>query len=186
MTLRRTGTRKPVCKGSVVKRTICKTTIRKTTVSKQTECKPVSRKKCTRARFKKSAFAAISGIDQTLTNGVFSKVQYQVEELDLNNEYNSATSTFRPKQNGVYTLVASVAFEQITMTPVRMDLEIRVNGVPRITDQENFTPRTGIIDASGIVQLKVRDRVEVFARATGENGDIQSGVATRFEGARIN
>ena len=181
MTIKRAGVKKPVSKQS-----ICREPVRKKKICKTIICKPIPKKRCGVKKFRKSAFIAISGIDQTLTDGVFSKVQYQVEELDLNNEYNSATSTFRPKQNGVYSLVASAAFETITLTPVTFDLQIRVNGVPRILDQENFTPRTGIIDAAGIVQLRARDRVEVFARATGENGDIQSGVATRFEGARIN
>ncbi|RAR41204.1 ABC transporter permease [Paenibacillus sp. MDMC362] len=137
-------------------------------------------------KIRKSAFRAVSGIDQEINDGVFSKVQYQVEELDLNNEYNSSTSTFTPKQRGIYSLLASVSFTTITLTPVRMDLEIRVNGVPRISEEENFEPRTGKIDASGLIQLMARDRVEVFARATGENGTILSGFATRFEGARIN
>lgn len=172
MTIRRTKVAKSTCTTIVCKKTVCK--------------KAVSRKRvCNPIRIRKSAFRAVSGADQTILDGVFTKVRYQVEELDLNNEYNSATSTFRPKQNGIYSLFASVSFETITLTPVVMDLQIRINGVPRISDQENFTPRTGLIDAAGIIQLHARDRVEVFARATGENGDIQSGLATRFEGARI-
>ncbi|MGE7825782.1 ABC transporter permease [Paenibacillus sp. NPDC093718] len=154
----------------------------KKTLSKHT----ASKKKRAGKKIRKSVFRAVSGVDQIITDGVFSKVQYQVEELDLNNEYNSSTSTFTPKQRGVYSLLASVSFTTITLTPVRMDLEIRVNGVPRISDEENFEPRTGQIDAAGIIQLMARDRVEVFARATGENGIILSGFATRFEGARIN
>ncbi|ANY72711.1 hypothetical protein [Paenibacillus ihbetae] len=171
MTVNRSWSRKLVCK-----KTICKHTISKKTSGKKRVGKKV----------RKSAFKAVSGIDQLISDGVFSKVQYQVEELDLNNEYNSSTSTFTPKQRGIYSLVASVSFTTITLTPVRMDLEIRVNGVPRISDEENFEPRTGKIDAAGIIQLMARDRVEVFARATGENGTILSGLATRFEGIRIN
>lgn len=169
MAFRRAGEKKLVCKKTVLKKTVCK----------QTVC---AGKKIIR---RKSAFIAVSGTDQTIADGVFTKVDYQVEELDLNNEYNPATSTFRPRQSGIYSLVASVSFTTITLTPVRMDLQIRVNGLARISDQENFTPRTGIIDAAGIVQLQARDIVEVFARATGENGDILRGLATRFEGARI-
>lgn len=155
-------------------------------VHKKTLSKHAASKKKRVGKIRKSAFRAVSGIDQEITDGVFSKVQYQVEELDLRNEYNSSTSTFTPKQKGVYSLLASVSFTTVTLTPVRMDLEIRVNGVPRISEEENFEPRTGKIDAAGLIQLMARDRVEVFARATEENGTILSGFATRFEGARIN
>ncbi|MGM0881292.1 MAG: hypothetical protein ACQEXQ_09635 [Bacillota bacterium] len=54
-------------------------------VCKKRVCKP----------FKKSAFRAVSGTDQVMLDGVPAQVQYQVQELDLNNEYNPATSTFR-------------------------------------------------------------------------------------------
>ncbi|RCW45525.1 hypothetical protein [Paenibacillus prosopidis] len=157
------GTKKRVCKKRVCKKRVCKP-------------------------FKKSAFRAVSGTDQTLLDDETAKVRYQVQELDLNNEYNPATSTFRPKHDGVYSLFASVFFEIITRPEVIIGLEIRVNGAPKISDQEIralFGPQRGIIDASGIVQLEARDRVEVFATFIGENAEIQSGVATRFEGARI-
>ncbi|WP_138751296.1 hypothetical protein [Paenibacillus sinopodophylli] len=81
--------------------------------------------------------------------------------------------------------MAIFMIETITLTPVAVDVVIRINGIPRISDRENFTPRIGVIDAAGIVQLQSYDEVEVFARANGENGDIVSGFATRFEGARI-
>ncbi|WP_161807521.1 hypothetical protein [Bacillus sp. FJAT-28004] len=57
--------------------------------------------------------------------------------------------------------------------------------MPRISDQEDFTNVSGLIDAGGIVQLQARDRVEVFATVFDKNVEIQSGIATRFEGARI-
>ncbi|MFF2482483.1 hypothetical protein [Paenibacillus sp. NPDC058071] len=131
MTVKRTGQGKGIVKKSAA----AKSTATKSTTAKATYCKPVFPKPfrkpvvCKPAchkkpvrKARKSAFAAVSGANQTLTDGVFAKVQYQVQQLDLNNEYNSATSTFRPKQSGVYSLVASVSFTTITMTPVTMDL----------------------------------------------------------------
>ncbi|MDQ0116243.1 C1q-like domain-containing protein [Paenibacillus harenae] len=159
----------------------------KKTVFKKTVCKQVVRKRCDGKRFKgrKSAFIAVSGTDQTLNMGQFMQVQFQVEEVDLNNEYNPATSTFRPKQAGLYSLVASVSFSVVTMSEVDMRLEIRVNGVARIFDSEHFFPRDNIIDAAGIVKLEARDTVQVFARAAGENGTINGSLGTRFEGFKI-
>ncbi|HTG68657.1 MAG TPA: hypothetical protein VL921_05305 [Candidatus Udaeobacter sp.] len=176
MTCKRVRKVKRVCKKFVCKEVVCKKRAIKKHVCKRI-CKPLKKRN--------SAFRAVSGIDQDLLDGVTAKVQYQVEELDLNNEYNSANSTFRPRQNGVYSLFASVFFQTVTVTTFTLDLEIRVNGVPRITDQEDFTNVSGIIDAGGIVNLQARDRVEVFATVFEKNVEIQSGVNTRFEGARI-
>ncbi|MFX3634759.1 MAG: hypothetical protein ACE3L7_23240 [Candidatus Pristimantibacillus sp.] len=171
MAINRVRVEKRVCTKIISKKTVCKKT-----VSKKRVCKPIKRR---------SAFRAVSGVDQQLLDGSISQVQYQVEELDLNNEYNSATSTFRPKQNGVYTLFASVFFRTTTVTSYTLNLEIRVNGVPRISDQEDYNNISGIIDTGGIVNLNASDRVQVFARVIDKNVEIQSGLATRFEGARI-
>lgn len=149
--------------------------ISKKRLCKKRVCKP----------FKKSAFRAVSGTDQVMLDGVPAQVRYQVQELDLNNEYNPATSTFRPKNNGVYSLFASVFFQTVTVTDFTLSLEIRVNGVSRISDREDYFNTSGIIDAGGIVELEARDRVQVVATVFDKNVEIQSGVATRFEGARI-
>jgi len=159
------------------KKLVCKEVVCKRPVSKKVICRPL--------RKRNSAFRAVSGINQNLLDGTTAKVLYQVEELDLNNEYNSANSTFRPKQRGVYALFASVFFHTVTITTFTLELEIRVNGVPRIQDQEDFTNTSGIIEASGLVQLHARDRVQVFGTVINKNVQIQSGLATRFEGARI-
>jgi hypothetical protein len=191
MTLTRIGTKKRVCKRivrkSVSKKRACKPAITKKRICKPIICKPIVRKKrdC-KARIKRnSAFRAVSGVDQMLLDDVTAKIQYQVEELDLGNEYNSANSTFRPKHDGIYMLFASVFFQTVTETQYTLELEIRVNGVPRISDQEDYMTTSGIIDAGGLVELEARDRVEVFATVLEKNVEIQSGLATRFEGARI-
>jgi hypothetical protein len=178
---------------SASSKAIVKTSSIRSRKSCQCKKKCVCKKKhgCKPIKARKSAFRAISGADQFLTENVFQKVKYQVEELDLNNEYNASRSTFRPKHSGIYFLLASVAFEQITRgESVSMDLEIRVNNVPRISDREQFgVPNgigiDGIISTSGSINLKSTDRVEVFARPSRIGGDALSGFATRFEGVRI-
>lgn len=169
-------------KGFVKSKPACKKLIVKKTISKQ-----VIRKGCGVKKFRgrKSAFIAVSGSDETLNMGPFTQVQYHVEEVDLNNEYNPATSTFRPKQAGIYSLAASISFTVITMIDVEMTLEIRVNGIARISDREHFIQGDNLIDASGIAKLEARDSVQVFARAVGNNGIIESGVATQFSGVKL-
>jgi hypothetical protein len=203
MTIKRVGVKKRVCKSivrkSVSKTIICKKIVSKKRVRKPVVCRPIVRKKrvckpivcrpikrVIKQRVKRnSAFRAVSGVDQPLLDGTTEQIQYQVEELDLGNEYNSANSTFRPKHDGVYTLFASVFFQTVTVTAYTLDLEIRVNGVARISDQEDFNNTSGIIEAGGIVELEARDRVQVFATVFEKNVEIQSGLSTRFEGARI-
>ncbi|MDQ0114905.1 hypothetical protein [Paenibacillus harenae] len=176
-----------VIKRTRIGKSACKKTVYKKTVLKKTVCRQSFGKNGVSKRFRRinSAFRAVAGFNQELLNGVVTNVRYQVEELDLINEYNPATSTFRPKQNGVYSLFASVSFAAATLIPASIGLEIRVNGVPRILDQEDFISTRGMIDAGGIINLEARDRVQVFARVDDKSVEIQSGVATRFEGARI-
>ncbi|CAM4441242.1 hypothetical protein FHS16_003848 [Paenibacillus endophyticus] len=173
---------KQVCSKIVCKKTVIKKTISNRAIRRKPVCKRVAVKL---PKIRKSAFHAIAGNDQSIMDATITKVRYQAELLDLNNEYNASTSTFQPKQNGIYTLQATILFESMTPTAITLNLDILINGIPRISDQESFTTRTGIIDASGIVQLKTHDHVEVFARAIGESGDIRSGLSSRFEGARI-
>ncbi|MUT66811.1 hypothetical protein [Paenibacillus sp. NEAU-GSW1] len=169
--------KKSVCRQTVIKKRICKTTIVKKRVFKKALCKPTAKTR--------SAFRAVSGMNQQLPDSELTQVDYQVQELDLNNEYNPATSTFRPKKSGVYALFASVFFTSTTVTNFSLNLQIRVNGVPRITDQEDYFNTGGIIDAGGIIDLEARDIVEVFATAIDKNLTALSGINTRFEGARI-
>lgn len=184
--------KKFVCKKQITKKQPCKKQICKKQICKKTPdqkrvCERPAPKKPIRKKHPKhhSAFKAISGFNQRLYTDDFTKVRFQVEDFDLNNEYNPAASTFRPKHNGVYSLAASVSFQAFAFTPVTVQLEIRINGVPNISDQEIVGSRHGTIDASGIIQLKACDKVEVFARICGGKAEIQSGLATRFEGAQI-
>lgn len=133
-----------------------------------------------------SAFRAISNADQPLQGGTFPQVFYQAEQFDLNCEYDPATSTFIPKQSGVYSLVASISFTPPTEGTRAIAMAIRVNGSPVITDREEFSFGTGNLDASGIVSLQAGDVVQVFATTSGVSvGTIESGVGTRFEGVRL-
>ncbi|MGO4544627.1 hypothetical protein AB4Z29_07510 [Paenibacillus sp. 2TAB23] len=182
MAFKRIRLEKQVCSKIICKKTIIRKTISKRPIRRKPVCKRIAAKL---PKIQKSAFHAIAGSDQFILDMIFTKVRYQAETLDLNHEFNTSTSTFQPKQTGIYTLQASIMFELNSITAVTLDLEIRINGVPRISDQENFTSQTGMIDASGIVQLNTHDYVEVFARASGASGDIRSGLASRFEGARI-
>ncbi|MDQ0116255.1 ABC transporter permease [Paenibacillus harenae] len=134
-----------------------------------------------------SAFRALASTPQSATPGQDIQVRYQNEVLDVNNEYNPLTSTFRPQRSGVYSLVATVAFFSET-PPLNVFLTIRVNGIDQISDFEVFSSFAGLIDASGIIPLNAGDTVRVFVSFSGEgegNIVIAQRTLTRFEGARI-
>ena len=67
---------------------------------------------------------------QPLPEDAFTKVIFPSEKFDLNNEYDTATGNFIPKQDGVYSFNASIEFlpDSITIDPNALTLLIRVNG----------------------------------------------------------
>lgn len=163
-------------------------TLKKKTVSKTIKKRVCKKPVCKTIIKRRSAFRAISNTTQPIPAGdiTFPQVQYGMQELDLGNEYNPATSTFIPKRSGVYSLFASVEFFPASVgIRLTLVLEIRVNNVPKIRDVEEFLTDRAAIDASGIVPLQAGDEVRVFAFVGGGSGSVQSGVGTRFEGARI-
>jgi hypothetical protein len=110
----------------------------------------------------KSAFRAINNIIQPVVPNATVQVLYPAEEFDLNNEYNPATSTFTPNQQGVYAIFASVRLDNVLNDDQRVNLHIRVNGGARIFDNEIIDPETGFVYVSGILRLKAGDIVNVF------------------------
>ncbi|WP_169086755.1 hypothetical protein [Paenibacillus sp. PL91] len=132
----------------------------------------------------RSAFGAAAGTDQPIT-AIVTQVQYSLEEFDSNREYNPATSIFRPKKSGIYTLFASATFVANENVSNFLGLFIRVNGRNRITDTETSPiVGSGSIDASGIVRLNAGDDVQVFFSSL-ITGSLAAGIETRFEGARV-
>ncbi|SFD73520.1 hypothetical protein SAMN05216378_1197 [Paenibacillus catalpae] len=179
-----------------VKASISNKRVLKSEPKKRAVLKIAHKKRCLKRSVKKfcscktkkcgcrSAFAAAASTDQPITPIEITQVQYSLEEFDTNREYNPATSIFRPKKSGVYTLFASATFVADENVTNFFGLFIRVNGRTRITDTETSPIGSGSIDASGIVRLNAGDDVQVFF-ATLIAGSLVAGIETRFEGARV-
>ncbi|MFE5318222.1 hypothetical protein ACFQ88_05885 [Paenibacillus sp. NPDC056579] len=143
-------------------------------------------------KLKPSAFRAVNATaDQTVTaNTPVAPVQYPNQIFDLNNEYNPATSTFTPKQDGKYLIIASVSFFPADVsTNYRLVLNIRVNNNPVVTDDEFFganpVPTGDQISVSGILKLKKCDKVTISLFPT-TNGIIAAEPrGTHFEASRL-
>lgn len=80
-------------------------------LSRQGIVKNISSKAVYESTIKSSTkvkFASISEIDFELTNGTSLILPFNGEEMDNNEEYNTSTYTFSPKQAGVYQIYATV------------------------------------------------------------------------------
>ncbi|MFD1953451.1 hypothetical protein ACFSL6_04500 [Paenibacillus thailandensis] len=139
-----------------------------------------------------SAFRAVNATaDQTVTaNTPVVPVQYPNQIFDINNEYDTATSTFTPKQDGIYFIIASVSFfPDDVMTNYRLVLNIRVNDFPIVTDDEFFganpVPTGDQISVSGILKLEKGDKVTISLFPTTDGIIVADPRGTHFEASRL-
>jgi hypothetical protein len=136
----------------------------------------------------KSAFRAEKEVEQPFMVGS-TPVTYESEIFDLNDEYDPVTSTFIPKQDGVYLILASVGFIPDGLERSAA-LIIEVNGNDALVDSETFSffilDLTSVLSVSGILFLTAGDNVTVRLEARLEGGTItDEGSATHFEAARF-
>lgn len=136
----------------------------------------------------KSAFRAVNDVtNQQVPANTEIKVTFPTQQFDFNNEYNRATSTFRPDKHGIYLLVASAEFSPDNTNPYRVRIAIRVNGTDVARENDFFSTLdiNNDISVTTIVELRKNDEVEVFLHSTIA-GEIDSDPATtRFEGTKI-
>ncbi|MCO1602809.1 hypothetical protein [Desulfosporosinus nitroreducens] len=115
-------------------------------------------------------------------------VMYPNQVFDLNNEYDPVCSTFTPKQDGIYSVIASVDFyPDITQVNHRVLISIQINGNPVVVDNDFFGEITfrNVTSVSAILQLTAGDAVNVSA-VSSTNGfltDVPLGM--HFEAARL-
>jgi hypothetical protein len=141
-----------------------------------------------------SAFRAVNLTDEqmvTANTPVF-PVLYPDEVFDLNNEYNPDTSTFIPKQDGIYSIIGSVSFfpNNISIN-YRVVINIRVNEIPVVTDNAFFganpVPTGDQASVSAILQLEAGDEVNISVFITTD-GILMAEPEPRgmhFEAARL-
>ncbi|WP_242215621.1 complement C1q domain-containing protein [Bacillus cereus group sp. BfR-BA-01383] len=142
--------------------------------------------------FPQSAFRAVNVTAEQSISAVTPvfPVLYPDEIFDLNNEYDPGTSTFTLKQNGVYSIIASVAFFPNDVTAnYRVVINIRVNGIPIVTDNGFFGANpveTGDeASVSAILKLAARDEVSISVFSTTNGIILPEPRGTHFEAARL-
>ncbi|HDR7378844.1 hypothetical protein COF68_27370 [Bacillus toyonensis] len=141
---------------------------------------------------RESAFRATSATNQAVVANSTIQVFYQNEQFDLANEYNTATSRFIPRKDGVYNIIGSVHFQPTVLTtPYQITVSISVNGVSIGPDKESHgavnvvgITRDNIVETVDILRLNAGDIVEVVATPSIA-GQFLAGNGTRFAASRI-
>lgn len=115
------------------------------------------------------AFAAYADSVQTLTTGVSSKVQFNIEVFDSDGCFDNATNyRFTPNKAGVYQLNATARFQA---TGNQFQLWVMKNGSTYITLEDHYHSATQpVYNFSGSVLVQANgstDYFEVFVRQTG-------------------
>lgn len=140
---------------------------------------------------RESAFRALNlTMPQNVPANTFVKAVFPTEQFDLANEYNPITSTFRPKKDGVYSIIATIGFSpNDQMLDYRTRIEIRVNGTTAIAIDNDFfggnTPFVNAVSVSTIYNLEAGDRVEVFVQSSIAGTIVTSEDGSHFEAARF-
>jgi hypothetical protein len=140
---------------------------------------------------RESAFRALNlTMPQNVPANTFVKAVFPTEQFDLANEYNPITSTFRPKKDGVYSIIATIGFSpNDQMLDYRTRIEIRVNGTTAIAIDNDFfggdTPFVNAVSVSTIYNLEAGDRVEVFVQSSIAGTIVTSENGSHFEAARF-
>ncbi|MFV8517092.1 hypothetical protein [Bacillus sp. SBS7] len=141
-----------------------------------------------------SGFKAVNAnIDQIApANTLIFPVQYPDEIFDLNNEYDPIKSTFIPKQDGVYSINASLNFGsevngEIVITNFSVLIVIRVNGEPVVVDNDFMgeVPIINVVSVSAILQLTAGDEVNIAVTSTTAGVIISNSLSMRFEAVRL-
>lgn len=112
-----------------------------------------------------SAFRATRSGPQDLS-GLRTAITFPNERFDLNAEYDPMTSTFAPKQDGVYMINASIIFFAAPQASSSVFLFVSLNGGVSVASSANaFMDATqpNIVTISTIEQLNVGDLVQISA-----------------------
>ncbi|EJQ50578.1 hypothetical protein QUG02_14020 [Bacillus hominis] len=123
-----------------------------------------------------SGFRAINReLEQKVGPADLTLISYPNEIFDLNNEYNPITSTFTPKQNGVYLIIASIGFFPNVPASYSARLFITINGEAVVADNDFLSEEleiVNILSVSTILKLSAGSNVQVIAQATTDGNTV--------------
>lgn len=122
------------------------------------------------------AFSAFANVATSLVQSVATKVLFQVEEFDTNNNYDTTTSRFTPTIAGYYLVTASTAFASATGSGQN---SISKNGT--IFKSQTFTGASGTGSISCLILMNgSTDFLEVFVNQNGVTQNNGTGASTTY------
>ena len=137
-----------------------------------------------------SAFRAEKIFSQNVTENSDIPVSYEDQIFDLNDEYNPLTSTFIPKQDGVYFVFAMVEAQLFGLDLSHIAiLKIYVNNILTLSSKGVYSvglPSTPTLSVSGVLHLNAGDAVIVRYISISSAGIIEGFPdSSHFEAARF-
>ena len=120
------------------------------------------------------AFEAYTNVDQTVGDGVVTKITFNTEVLDTNSAYDTSISRFTPQVAGKYLVNTSILGLDGTTTLLWCETYIYKNGSKYKEARNNFNANyisnfnsilSGIVDMNGTT-----DYLEVYVNMNSSNG----------------
>jgi len=120
---------------------------------------------------------------QTINTGSSTKITFDAESFDTNNNF--ATSTYTAPVAGFYCFIASVGYNAVG-SGTRIFLDLFKNGAAIRRGEDRFTNAlSGAASLTCFVQLAANDTIEIYGTPVGANTVINNSSApriTQFEG----
>ena len=106
--------------------------------------------------------------DQSTTGSGVAKVNFDTEEFDIGNNFDTLNDRFVVPEDGVYRVNAQITINSSTATGI-FDIRIRVNGTQQRRATFNHTGTGNIVrQISSLLQLTAGQTIDIaFGRATG-------------------
>ena len=136
------------------------------------------------------AFSAYKSTNQTsISNSTWTKVTFDIEEFDTNNNF--ASSTFTPTVAGYYQISASVSFNASTINPNFTRIGLYKNGTNyKVTYIPGTANDRTISNLSALVLMNgSTDNLEIYGFVTGATGGLFDGgsapIVTSFSASLV-
>lgn len=139
----------------------------------------------------RSAFrAANAATTQSVGPADLTQIAYPNKIFDLNNEYDPITSTFTPKQDGIYLIIASLSFNPNVPSNYSLRMFIDINRETAAAADNDFfgeevTVTSNLLNVSTITQLSRNDNVQILAQATVDGITVPDQIFMHFEAVRF-
>ena len=126
------------------------------------------------------AFSAYANTNQSMTANTTTKILFQVEEFDTNNNF--ASSTFTPTVAGYYQVSGRV---RVGSSTTNLEIYIYKNGAPYKTGSSVDTNSVGGLVTTLVYCNGSTDYIEVYARFSNTQNTLGTQSETWFNGAMI-